>query len=91
MAAVLDPEVTDARLQAWADYGTWNDVLAILRKLYPERVFDDDFPTPITPLTMTSDFKQPLALLKKWGHQDGWTPLEETIIDNMKNIVKWYP
>jgi len=90
VAAVLDPEVNNARLQAWADYSNWNDVLAIIQKLYPQRKFADGLPTP-TALSITSDFSQPLALLKKWGHQDGWTPLEETIVDNMKNIVKWNP
>jgi hypothetical protein len=82
--------VDNARLQAWAEFGNWNDVLAIIRKLYPQRKFIEDLPTP-APLSMTTDFSQPLALLKKWGHQDGWTSLEETVADNMENIVKWYP
>jgi len=87
---VLDPEVKDARLQAWADYCNWNDVLAIIRKLYPHRKFVDDIPTPKS-LSMTTDFSQLLALLKKWAHQDGWRSLEEMVADNMKNIVDWYP
>ncbi|KFY46762.1 hypothetical protein V494_00342 [Pseudogymnoascus sp. VKM F-4513 (FW-928)] len=90
VAAALDPEVNGARLQAWAEYCNWNDVLTILRRLYPQRKFTDDLPVH-PPLTVTTDFSQPLALLKKWGNQDGWKTLEETVADNMKNIVEWYP
>ncbi|KFY30455.1 hypothetical protein V493_01899 [Pseudogymnoascus sp. VKM F-4281 (FW-2241)] len=90
VAAALDPEVNGARLQAWADNCNCNDILAILRRLYPQRSFLHDLPTP-TPLTLTTDLSQPLALLKKWGNQDGWKTLEETVADNMKNIVEWYP
>jgi hypothetical protein len=90
VAAALDPEVNSVRLQAWAEYCDWNDILAILRKLYPQRKFVDNLPTA-APLSMTTDFSQPLALLKKWGHQDGWKSLEETVADNMKSIVAWYP
>jgi hypothetical protein len=89
VAAVLDPEVDNARLQAWAEYCNWNDVLAILRKLYPQRKFVDDVAIP-PPLTITTDFSHPLALLKKWGNQDGWKSLEETVADNMKNLIAWY-
>ncbi|KAH8588158.1 putative NAD dependent epimerase/dehydratase [Bisporella sp. PMI_857] len=90
VAAVLDPEVKNARLQAWAGYCDWNDVLAIIRKLCPHRKLPDDFP-PSPPLPVTTDLSQPLALLKKWGNQGGWKSLEETVVDNMKNIVAWYP
>jgi hypothetical protein len=90
VAAVLDPEIKNARLQAWAEYSNWNSVLAIMRKLYPLRKFPDNFPSS-TPLTMTADFSQPLAILEKWGNQAGWRSLEESVADNMKNIVLWYP
>ncbi|KFY97139.1 hypothetical protein V498_02242 [Pseudogymnoascus sp. VKM F-4517 (FW-2822)] len=87
VAAALDPEVNGVRLQAWAENCNWNDILVILRKLYPQRKFIDDLPVH-PPLAVTTDFSQPLALLKKWGHQDGWKSLEETVADNMKNIVE---
>ncbi|RDW57271.1 hypothetical protein BP5796_12721 [Coleophoma crateriformis] len=90
VAALLDPELQDARLPAWAEYCNWNDVLAIMRRLYPQRKFIDDLP-PSTPITITTDCSQPLALLKKWGNQDGWTSLEESVADNMTNLVAWYP
>jgi len=88
VAAVLDPDVKNARLQAWAQYCNWNDVLAVMRKLYPQRHFIDDLPNQ-TKLSVSTDFSQPLGLLKKWEHQNGWRSLEETVADNMRVLVKW--
>lgn len=65
-------------------------MLAIMRKRYPQRKFMDDLPAS-TPLSLTTDLSQPLALLKKWGHQDEWKSLEETVADDMKRILEWYP
>ncbi len=87
IAAILDPDVKNARLQAWGVNCNWNDVLAIMRKLYPSKKFIDDFPTNVQ-VSFTTDFSQPLALLKKWEHQDGWKTLEETVADNMEGLIK---
>ena len=88
VAAMLDPKVKGARLHAWGHHNSWNDVLAILRKLYPQRKLIDDLPDEVG-TSPTTDFSQPLALLKKWGNQDGWTALEETVTENMRKIVEW--
>ncbi|KAH8194207.1 hypothetical protein TruAng_011629 [Truncatella angustata] len=90
VAAVLDRECDGARLQAWAEYCNMNDILAILRRLYPRRKFMDDFPNQ-TKLSITTDYDQQLALLKKWGGQDRWTSLEQSVIDEVKGVVKWFP
>ena len=90
VAAVLDPECDRARLQAWAEYCNMNDILGILRRLCPQRKFMDDFPNQ-TRLSITADYDQQLALLKKWGGQDGWTSLEHSVADEMKGIAKWFP
>ncbi|KAH8678027.1 hypothetical protein BX600DRAFT_431336 [Xylariales sp. PMI_506] len=90
VAAVLDPEVKNARMQAWGDYFNWNDMLHIMRRLYPDRKFIDDIPG-LTKLAITADHSLPLALYNKWGNQDGWRSLEETVADNMEKIVEWYP
>ncbi|KAF6807688.1 hypothetical protein CMUS01_14063 [Colletotrichum musicola] len=89
VAAALDPECNGARLQAWGEYCNMNDMLAVLRVLYPDRKFMDDFPNQ-TKLEITTDFDQQLALLKKWGGQDGWTPMDESVADEMKGILKWF-
>ena len=83
VAAVLDPDLKDARIQAWGRGFNWNDLLAILRQLKPDREFIQDFPNP-QHLELSTDFKQSLALLQKWGQQDGWKPLAETIADNLE-------
>ncbi|KAK5652993.1 hypothetical protein OQA88_9279 [Cercophora sp. LCS_1] len=85
-AAVIDPEVKNARLQAWADNTNWNGLLAILRKQWPDKKFIDDLPGLGT-MSITTDFTQPLGLLKKWAGQEGWKPLEETVDDNIRGIV----
>ncbi len=86
IAAILDPAVKNARLQAWPVNCNWNDVLAILRKTHPEHQFVADFPTNVQ-MSLTTDFSQPLALLKKWTRQAGWKTLEETVEDNVKGII----
>lgn len=82
MAAILDPEVNNARLQVWGRHSTWNDVLAILRKLRPQHQFISDLPDAPY-LGLSTDDSQAIALLKKWGNRDGWRPLEETLADNL--------
>jgi hypothetical protein len=86
VAAILDPDVQNRRLQAWADGCNWNDMLAIMRRLRPEHQFIDDLPGLSLP-TLSSDFTLQLALLKKWGGQDGWRTLQQTVEDNVKSIV----
>ncbi|KAK3312254.1 hypothetical protein B0H66DRAFT_485641, partial [Apodospora peruviana] len=88
VAAVLDPEVNGERLQAWAENTNWNEVLAVLRKQYPERDWLPDIESlpKDEKLSITAHFTQPLALLKKWAGQDGWISLEQTLKDNMKGI-----
>ena len=88
VAAALDPGVKNARLQAWAQYCNWNDVLAVMRKLYPQRQFIDDLPNQAE-LSISTDLGQSLGLLKKWAHKDKWTSLEETVADNMRVLVSW--
>ncbi|KAH6663303.1 hypothetical protein F5X68DRAFT_177957 [Plectosphaerella plurivora] len=82
VAAILDPEVKNARLQAWGHLAHWNDLLAILRKLRPQREFIADY-TDYEHLTMSTDFSQPFALLKKWGGQDGWRSLEAGLAEGI--------
>lgn len=59
-----------------------------MRRLYPDRKFIDDLPD-MSKLSLTTDFTQQLALLRKWGCQDGWRTLEQTVEDNLRAIVAW--
>ncbi|PCG98250.1 NAD-dependent epimerase/dehydratase [Penicillium occitanis (nom. inval.)] len=83
VAAILDPKISNERLQAWAENCNWNDMLAILRRLYPQRHFIDDLPNQQR-LSISTDLTLPLQLLKKWGNQTGWRTLEQTIKDNVQ-------
>ncbi|KAF3807358.1 putative uncharacterized oxidoreductase [Colletotrichum gloeosporioides] len=90
VAAALDPDCNGARIQAWGEHCNMNDILAILRKTYPGRNIMDDFDNQ-TKLEVTADSEQPLALLKKWGSQEGWTSLEKSAIKEMQGVLKWFP
>ena len=84
VAAVLDPEVKNARLQSWGHSAHWNDILAILRKLRPRKEFIEDYPDP-QHLKVSVDQSDSIALLKKWSGKDGWTSLEDGVLENITN------
>jgi hypothetical protein len=88
VAAVLDPEVKNARLQSWGHSTHWNEILAILRKLRPQRKFIEDYPGPMPKLKVSLDQTESVALLKKWSgnpNKNGWTSLEDSISENINN------
>lgn len=85
VAAVLDPEVNNARLQSWGHSTHWNDILAILRKLRPQRDFIADYPDP-QHVKVSVDQSDSLALLKKWSGKDGWTSLEDSVFESINNL-----
>lgn len=84
VAAVLDPEVKNARLQVWGHSTHWNEVLAVLRNLRPQRKFVDDYPHPYH-IKVSVDQSDAIELLKKWAGKDGWTSLEESIFESITN------
>jgi len=84
VAAILDPEIKQARLQSWGHSSHWNEILAILRKLRPEKKFIDDYPTAYH-LKVSVDQSESLGLLRKWSGKEGWTPLEESMSANINN------
>ena len=84
VAAILDPEVKNARLQSWGHSAHWNDILAILRECHPQKKFIDDYPKPYH-LKVSVDQSESLALLRKWSGKDGWTPLKDSISENITN------
>ncbi|KAK0611386.1 hypothetical protein B0T14DRAFT_327074 [Immersiella caudata] len=87
VAAALDPDVNSERIQAWGRHRTWNETLALLRQLFPNHKFADDLPNPPS-FSITSDLTLPLALLKKWGGQEDWRPIEETFLDNLDHVPR---
>ena len=62
----------------WNKGFNWNDILAIFRKLRPERQFIEDLPG-MGKFLGTVDDRQTLSLLKKWAGRDDYIPLEQAI------------
>ncbi|KAF4415180.1 hypothetical protein F53441_14654 [Fusarium austroafricanum] len=84
VAAVLDPEVKNARLHSWGHLIHWNDFLAIFRSLRPQKEFIPDYPDPKY-LTLNTDQSPSLELLKKWGGKDGWKSLKDSLTESVDN------
>ncbi|KAK0613194.1 hypothetical protein B0T14DRAFT_498746 [Immersiella caudata] len=86
VAAALDGEVEGRRIYAWGRPVTWNVVLGVLRKFFPKKQFVEPR-DPSIGYHLTADLSFELGLLKKWGGQDDWKPLEETIWDNLDGVT----
>jgi hypothetical protein len=86
VAATLDPEVKSQRIYAIAQHVTWNDHLAVMREMFPERKFMDDLKgLGIFSGKVEDDGLGP-KLLKKWGPQEDWTPLEVGIRETLDSV-----
>ncbi|KAF2501148.1 aldehyde reductase II [Lophium mytilinum] len=77
VAALVHEDVKAERLFAFARAFNWNDLLAIFRKLYPQREFRDDFPGLGQDLSKIANGRAE-ELLKRFG-QPGWMTLEDSI------------
>lgn len=87
VAALLDPEVRNARIQSWGHSAHWNEVLSVLRKLRPGKKFVDDYPD-LYHIQVSLDQTESEALLNKWSEnagKRGWTSLEDSIFENITN------
>ena len=81
VAALLNPEVTDERILAFAHPFNWNDMLAAFRKLFPEKTFSDDISDLGRDLRKI-DNSRGLYLLQSLGQSD-WTSFEQSIFENV--------
>ena len=80
VAALIDPEVENERILAFAYPFNCNDILACLRKLYPDKEFPNSIEDDSRDLSKL-DNRRGEELLKKFG-RPGWTGLEESIHEN---------
>ena len=80
VAALIDPEVENERILGFAYPFKCNDILACLRRLYPDREFPHDIEDDSMDLSKV-DNRRGEELLKKFG-RPGWTGLEESIREN---------
>jgi hypothetical protein len=77
--------VQNERLFTFAYPYNWNDILAILRKLHPDRKFIDDIPDLGRDLSEVTN-ERAEELLKRWsGH--GWINLEQTVEQSIQEYA----
>ncbi|ETN42403.1 uncharacterized protein HMPREF1541_01557 [Cyphellophora europaea CBS 101466] len=85
VAALIDKTVKDERLFAFATPFNWNDMLAAIRKVRPEKKVIDDFPN-LGSDESTVDNERTEELMRKWFGQGGWTSLDESVRQNLEHI-----
>ncbi|KAF5674973.1 NADPH-dependent aldehyde reductase [Fusarium heterosporum] len=86
VAAVLDEEVQGQRIKVLAASFMWNDLLAILRKAYPNRKFVDNFISGEPKLTYKIENDIAPGLVKKWAGRD-WISLETTLLETVDYLI----
>ena len=84
VAALLDPDVENERILAFAHPYNWNAILAILRRIYPNKKFPTDIENEPRDLSKLDNSRE-AALLKAFG-RPGFTGLEETVRENTAGL-----
>ncbi|KAJ8124254.1 hypothetical protein O1611_g9388 [Lasiodiplodia mahajangana] len=85
VAAAIHPDVESERVFAFAEPENGNTILAILRRLYPDRTFPADFQAE-QDLSEIVPRKRAEELLRDMG-KDSWTSLEESLRRNTEDLV----
>jgi nucleoside-diphosphate-sugar epimerase len=85
VAALVSPTAESERFWGFAEPYNYNQILAIFRKLWPQRKFIDDLPDMGRDL-MTAPRESAEELLKVFG-QDGWTSLQNSLRDAFDPLV----
>jgi hypothetical protein len=86
VAAVLDPETRNQRLPAWNTPFTWNDVLDVMRKEYPDRQFMDELPD-MGRINLTTDSSVSERLIKAWSDRSDWISLEDSVVESLVGVA----
>jgi hypothetical protein len=81
----LSNSVKNERIFAFAKPYTWNEILSIMRKAYPSRSFPEDL-VGVQKSTIQVPTIRGEQLLRDVFGRSGWTPLEETIQNNLKGL-----
>ncbi|KAF2434704.1 aldehyde reductase [Tothia fuscella] len=85
VAALVHPDAANERLLGYAEPFNWNDVLAILREMFPQSEFIDDM--ELGRDISEVDDGRALELLKLVYGQDEWTGLKDSITANVESFV----
>lgn len=84
VAALLDPGVENERILAYAQPFNWNDALAVLRKMYPDKLFPANIENEPRDLSKL-DNSRGASLLRAFG-RPGFTGLEESVRENTAGL-----
>lgn len=85
VAATIHPGVNSERVFAFAEAENGDDLLAIMRELYPDRTFPANFQSD-KDLSDIVPRKRAEGLLRDMG-KDGWTSLKESVKRNTEDII----
>jgi nucleoside-diphosphate-sugar epimerase len=80
IAALVDPDTSNERLWGFAERFNWNTILAIFRKVWPERKFVEDLSGQGWDEANVST-ESALQTLKTVYGQEGWITLEKSLRD----------
>ncbi|THZ50744.1 NAD(P)-binding protein [Aureobasidium pullulans] len=86
IAALIDPEIKDERIFAFAEPYNWNTILAIMRKVRPDGKVPEDLKDNSKDLSKVLPKPRAEQILKKNFGQDGFKGLEEAIKLNIQNL-----
>lgn len=76
-AGAVLPDVKEERIFGFAGWYTWNDILAILRKHYPEQPIPEELSAPGVAHDIRTRARAE-QLLRELGHP-GWISLEDSV------------
>ncbi|KFA46012.1 hypothetical protein S40293_08787 [Stachybotrys chartarum IBT 40293] len=85
VAAAVHPGIESERIFAFAEPVNGDDLLAILRELYPDRSFPANFQSD-KDLSEVVPRKRAEELLRDMG-KDGWTSLRESVKKNVEDVI----
>lgn len=86
IAAVLDAEVKDERIYAFAETFNWNKVFAAVKKARPDGKHElKPVEGELEDLSIVPN-ELGAKLLKKWYGQDGYKSFEDSVAENLKGV-----
>jgi hypothetical protein len=81
---MVDPACNGERIFAFSAPFTWNQILGILRKLYPDRAFMQDQDDASADLSKVPNSDADELLRRHYGH--GFVTLEESVRANTEGL-----
>ncbi|KAI0384061.1 NAD(P)-binding protein [Hypomontagnella monticulosa] len=86
VAALVYADVSGERLLGFAEPFNWNDIVRVLKRLYPDREFGEEIPNLGTDMSQVANERAEDVLKRLTGH--GWTSLEDSLRDTTKGMVR---